>query len=405
MKVGIYGFMCGVSLLLSGNTINFWLASYNIDAKVIGLLSLVVMPYVFKFIIAIFISKYKIFHLSNRIGNNKAWLIVAQILISIILFTTGFLSPEKHISLVALSGFLIAFFAVIQDIILNSNRIKILSIDQQYTGTAMYAVGYRIGMLCCGSGVIMASTYIDWKFIYFSLSILYILFTISAFFIYEELQNSSTILSNNSSLNIYKLLIQPLYDFWTSNQLTWIIFFILFYRISDYMLVVMLNPFFLHLGYSALEIATISKFFGVVMVIIGSVISGPIIKKINIRNSLIIFSAIHILGNCLFMVLSTIGKNIPLLYFIVAYESLTSGMMMTAYFAFISQLCRDKYTAERYALLSSGMGLSRAIFPVFSGLIVDYYSWMIFFAIITLISILTTYMTILSSKYLIFDKT
>ena len=106
------------------------------------------------------------------------------------------------------------------------------------------------------------------------------------------------------------------------------------------------------------------------------------------------------LGHFLFITLNLTGKNIPLLYFITGYEALTGGMVMTAYIAFISGLCKGKYVATQYALLSSGIGFSRIIFPMSSGIIVDGYGWTIFFSIIITLSIITTIFTIIMPKKL-----
>lgn len=389
--------MCGMSLLLSGNTINFWLASYGINTKIIGFFSLIVIPYVFKFLIAIFIENYKIPWLSNRIGHYKAWLFVSLLSLTIILGITSFLNPKQNLWLIALSGFLIAFFAVIKDIVLNHNRIKILDSSIQPAGSAIYTVGYRIGMLFSGAGVIFASVYFSWSNIYLILAGLYSVLTLVILSFYKE---TNTDEYHYISRDWHHIFIRPFKDFLVSKNFIWIALFILVYRLSDNMLMIMLNPFLLQLKYTAAEIASISKFFGIIMAIIGGVISGPIITKFSIRTSLIGFSIIHIFGNILLVYLSLNGKNIPLLYVITGYEAITGGMMMAAYFSFISNLCQGQHTATKYALLSSGMGLSRAIFPSFSGILADDYGWVIFFIIITCISIATTILTYLIPKNL-----
>jgi len=43
--MGAYGFICGMSLLLSGNTLNFWLASSGVDIKLVGFFAWVALPY------------------------------------------------------------------------------------------------------------------------------------------------------------------------------------------------------------------------------------------------------------------------------------------------------------------------------------------------------------------------
>lgn len=87
--------------------------------------------------------------------------------------------------------------------------------------------------------------------------------------------------------------------------------------------------------------------------------------------------------------MANIGKNIILLYFLTGYEAFTGGMMMIAYISFISGFCSGKYAGIQYALLSSGMGLSRSIFPILSGVVVNNFGWNAFFYFIMFLSLLT----------------
>jgi PAT family beta-lactamase induction signal transducer AmpG len=388
--------MCGMSLLLSGNTINFWLASNSIDPKTIGLFSLIVVPYIFKFLIAIFLAENKVLFLSRFFSHYKAWLIFAQTMLAIALFVMGFLDPKNNLMLIAILGCLIAVLTVIQDIILNYNRIDILEENEQVNGTAMYTIGYRIGLLFSGAGVIFLSAYLSWQIIYFGLAVIYVILTIFIIFIFQE----KTFLKRSHKKTWNNIFILPFTNIKHFNYIIWIITFLILYKLSDYMLTIMTNPFLLSIGYNAVEIATISKTFGIIMAIIGGIASGPIISKFSLRKSLILFSVIHIGGHFFFIVLALQGKSIAMLYFITAYEAITAGMMMTAYIAFISRLCHGQYTASQYALLSSCMGLSRAIFPSFSGVIVDQYGWIIFFLTVICISIVTALFTCFIPKRL-----
>lgn len=394
INVALYGFMCGMSLLLSGNTLNFWLASYGIDPKIIGFFSLIIIPYVIKFLISIFISNYQIYFFSKILGHYKSWLIFSIISLSAILALMSILHPYKHLILIAFLGFLIAFFAVIQDIVLNHNRISLLNDRQQALGSAAYSVGYRLGMLFSGAGIIYMSVYLSWNKIYIILSLIYLFSAVLVIFIFQETNE------NKKDKTLIKMLINPFKNILKIKHFSWVCVFLITYKLSDYMLVIMLNPFLLHMQYTAAEIASISKFFGVVMALLGGVISGPIIHKIGLKRSLFCFSLFHIIGNILIVILSMKSKNISLLYLITACEALTGGMMMAAYLTFISNLCKGEYTATQYAILSSAMGLSRSLFPSISGVIVDSYSWTIFFAIICFITILTTIFISLMPKSL-----
>ena len=386
LKICLYGFMSGMGVLLSSSTINFWLASFGIDAKIIGLFSCIAIPYAFKYFIAAWINHHQFIWFAKKIGNHKAWLIFSSIMIILALIITSFLNPLENLWLIALAGFFMALFTVIQDIILNANRIKILNEDLQPTGTAIYIVGYRLGMLFSGAGTIFSSNYMSWQAIYLIMTIIYLAMTIAIIYLFKESITTNLDIKNNSYYNIF---IRPLQNFLELKYFIWVAGFIIMYRLSDNMLHIMLNPFLLHLNYNAIEIAGISKFFGIIMVIIGGIISGPIISKFKIRNSILSFSIIHTFSHLLFILLIFTGKNIILLYLVTASEALTGGMMMTVYISFISSLCKGKDATSQYALLSSGIGLSRVIFPSFSGIIVDDWGWLTFFISIIIISIIT----------------
>lgn len=406
LKILLYGFICGMNLLLSGNIINFWLSSYNIDTKIIGLFACIALPYALKYFISLFIQVYKISFLKIK-NTEQAWLVISNIVIVIALLITSFLHPHHDLVLIALLGFIIAFFTTIQDIVLNANRIKILPPFKQPIGISMYTVGYRLGMLFSGAGVIYISAYLPWKNIYILLAGFYLFLGIILFFIYEKNLDSKEeqhigyiIKSTKDKSSLYNMFIKPFEHFISLNNFTWVALFIVTYRLADNMLVVMLNPFLLHMKFTAVEIAKISKFFGTIMIIIGGVISGHLIQIIGLRRSLIYFSLFHGVGHSFYILFDIFGKNLNLLYFIVAYGSLTSGMAMTAYFSFISSLCKGKYVATQYALLSSGIGLSRVIFPISSGFIVENYNWIGFFYIILIISLLVTLLTAFIPKNL-----
>lgn len=389
LKIFLYGLINGMNLLLSGNSLNFWLAESNIDIKILGFFAFIALPYGFKYFIAIFINNNKIIGLSNRIGIHKSWLIISQLMLTIALAILSFLNPQENLGLIAMTSLSIALFSVIQDIILNANRINILPPSQQAEGTSIYTLGYRVGMLITGAGVISASIYMSWNNIYYILAIVYFLLTIILYYFYQDICDN-TLDNKTENTNIWT---SPFKSFLSVKHFIWVILFIIIYRLPDNMIGVMINPFLLELGYNALEISSISKFFGTIMIIIGGIISGPIINNLGIKKSLISFSLLHMLGHFLFIILTYLGKNILFLYFLTAYGALTDGMVMIIYIYFIGSLCKGKHTSIQYALLSSAIGISRAIFPSASGIIVDNYGWSFFFTAIVIISAFTVLFT------------
>lgn len=393
LKVCLYGFISGMSLLLSGNTLNFWLSSSEVDIKIVGFFSCVALPYSLKYIIAILIEKFSTYLFDNKINFHKTWLIISQIMMVIMLVSLSFLDPYHNLLLIAVIAFLIALFAVIQDIVLNGNRISLLKEEEQSYGTAMYTVGYRLGMVFSGAGIIFSSIYIEWTQIYLIMAGVYTCIMLVMVFYFIETPNSGDLWIKDEKSLMHGVFIRPLEYFGGYRNIIWILMFIILYLLSDNMLMVMLNSFLIQHGYSIAEIASVSKVFGTVMVIIGGLVGGAVISKFGIRNSLLTFCFLNMIGHPFFIILDHIDKSIPFLYFVTGYAALTGGMLTVAYVMFISKLSEGKYAATLYALLSSAMGLSRVLFPSISGIVVANLGWEIFFVIITFISFFSLILT------------
>lgn len=392
IKICLYGLINGMGLLLSGNTLNFWLASFEVDIKIIGLFSLIALPHAFKYFIALFIDKFSF--LNSKFKPYQSWIVLSQIILIIMLLIMGFLNPREDLVLIAITGFFISLAAVIQYIILNGNRIQILKESKQGAGSAIYNIGYRLGMFFTGAGVIFISSYITWQNIYLGLALIYSILSLMIHHYYTEpeaLEQNSWFKKEESLF--HNIFLSPIKHFYGFKNFIWIILFVLLYQLSDTMLMTMLNPFLLNKNYNAEEIASASKLCGLVMVVVGGFAGGFIVDKIGIRKSLLSFGFFHVLGYIMFIIFCSIEKNIAALYFITWYVALTGGMSTTAYISFISGLSRGKHVTTLYALLSSVIGLSWVIFPAISGVVVSYSGWYNFFIILTIIGFLTLLFT------------
>ena len=378
LQVSLCGFMSGFCLLLSGNTLNFWLAESNVDLVTLGLFTLVALPYSFKYFISI---------LTNKINFSlKRWLVIAQSIILICLLGLANLSPIDNKKAIAALALTLAIGAVIQDIYLDKLRIDKTHLSNSGTSASGYIVGYRFGMLSSGAGLIFLSSLIDWVAVFYCTSALFIGISMV---IYHAAENTFPLPPTQKYLahGIRTHVIRPILKIAQGKRLAYIIALIILYRLADNLLAVLVNPFQLHLGFNAAEIATASKFFGTSMAIIGGILGGKILQKIGIPKSLYYFGLIHLVSHLLFIAQAKIGYNLTLLYLVNGTESLTGSMAMVAYIAYITGLCDKRYGTTQYALLSSIMGLSRTLLPASAGTIASYASWEACFIIITIIGI------------------
>jgi len=151
------------------------------------------------------------------------------------------------------------------------------------------------------------------------------------------------------------------------------------YRISDVVMGVMSNPFYVDMGYSKDEVATISKVYGVIMTIAGAAIGGVLTAKIGIMRTLFLGAVLSAATNLLFVWLAGRGHDVSGLIFTISADNLSAGIASCAFIAYLSGLTNAAYSATQYALFSSVMLLLPKFIAGFSGEFVDAYGYETFF--------------------------
>lgn len=203
-----------------------------------------------------------------------------------------------------------------------------------------------------------------------------------------------------------KCYLAPISDFFQRYELKLallLIILISLYRISDIMLGVISNIFYQDMGFSKIEIASIVKSYGLFMTILGGFIGGVLSIRFGLMKILYIGAFLTVLTNLLFMLLSTYGYNISLLYFVISADNLTAGIASAAFVAFLSRLTNISFTAMQYAIFSSLMTLIPKISAGYSGSIVESIGYTNFFLIASILGIPVLLVIYFTNKYLKFS--
>ena len=184
-----------------------------------------------------------------------------------------------------------------------------------------------------------------------------------------------------------EIFIKPITEFFNRYKKTAITILLLIglYRIADIVMGVMANIFYLEKGYEIRDIATFSKFFGLIATIIGGILGGAFSMKFGTYKSLLIGAITAACTNLLFAILAIIDKNLFYLAIIIIADNLASGFAGAAFVVYLSSLTSIKFTATQYALFSSLMLFIPKLIAGYSGAIVDainYPSFFIFTAIL-----------------------
>ena len=152
-----------------------------------------------------------------------------------------------------------------------------------------------------------------------------------------------------------------------------------FYRVSDMVLGAIANVFYIDMGYTKETIATAAKVFGLWMTILGGFLGGWLAVKFGVMRVLMLGAVLAAATNLLFVALATSPGQVPMLYFVVAADNLSTGLAGAAFIAYLSGLTSISFTAMQYAIFSSLMTLFPKLLSGYAGTIVDAVGYPAFF--------------------------
>ena len=167
-------------------------------------------------------------------------------------------------------------------------------------------------------------------------------------------------------------LVDPLRDFLVryGSTAALILGLICTYRIPDFVLNIM-NPFYIDLGFTLVEIAEVRKIFGVVMTIVGVFAGGFAVARYGLLRALVTGAFAGSLSNLVFVWLATRGHNVFALFVAIGVENVANGFAGTCLIAYMSGLTSSAFTATQYALLSSLYAIPGRVIASQSGRIIE----------------------------------
>jgi PAT family beta-lactamase induction signal transducer AmpG len=373
----IMGFACGLPLLLTMSVLQAWMKDRGVDLTVIGMMSLVGLPYTLKFLWAPIMDRYTL----PFLGRRRGWLLMAQIALTASIAGLGQSDPAQHPWMVAFAAFLVTFFSASQDIVVDAYRREDLSDEELGLGSSLYINGYRVGMLLASGGGLIMADYMTFSTVYLVLSACMLPGIVTTLLAPEPETPAG------KPVNMREAVIDPLVEYFSRSGALWILAFILLYKVGDTMASAITTPFYLDIGFSKSEIGAVVKLFGFWATIAGGLAGGIMMIRLGINRSLWVFGVLQAASTACFALLARVGYSIPLLSSVIAFENLSSGMGTAAYAAFMASITNKKFTATQYALLTSLMGVPRVLAAAPTGFLAKNIGWEIFFISCALIAI------------------
>ena len=431
------GFSAGLPFYLVFQTLSAWLRTEHIERATIGMLSWVGLMYSFKWVWAPIVDRVRAARARQIVRpapildaggadrrSPSAWRISRSAI------------RRESVCHVAMFALGVAFFAATQDIAIDAWRIESASADKQGAMAAAYQIGYRTALMVASAGALIIAGRIR---------------------ISHELphdggarvdrrdhhlagartgarhsrERPATRGARGRMARRARALAaagcaRPARGSWarwpgrswissaaTGSGSGLLIFaFISTYRLTDYVMGTMTNPFYIDMGFTLTEVGVVAKFFGWPSTLVGAVLGGVIVAKVGRIKGLLLGSVLIIISNVFYATYGAYACHVPLecarsglfafwveqitmrgpatdlgLAAIVSFDNLALGVHGTALIAFMSSLTSAKYTATQYAVLSSLYSLPGKLLMGTSGFMVDALGYGDFFLYTALLSI------------------
>jgi len=369
------GFAAGLPNLLIFDTLSAWLREAGLSLETIGFFSLATLAYAFKFLWAPLVDRTRIPGLTALLGHRRSWMLVAQGAIVIGLWLIAASDPVANLPMLAAFAVFTGFVSATQDIVIDAWRIEAAPETQQGAMAAAYQWGYRIALIVAGAvPLVLAQTY-GWSLSYGVMACLMVVGVMAVLAAPREKEHVIRPMPariTQPAQYFGHFFGDPLRDFFArfGRHAALILALICCYRISDFVLNIM-NPFYLDLGFSLVQIAEVRKVYGVLLTMVGVFAGGYAVARWGIMGPLVAGAVAGPLTNLVYCWLTTQGPSLTALTIAIGADNVAAGFAGTCLIAYMSSLTTAGFTATQYALFSSLYALPGKLIASQSGVIVE----------------------------------
>lgn len=373
------GFSSGLPLYLLLNLVPAWLFKEGISLREIGAITLIQLPYTWKFLWAPLLDRYA----PPGFGRRRGWMLLTQGGLLLVIGGIGLLSPRLDLSQIVMLALLLAFLSATQDVVIDAFRREILSDQELGLGNSIHVNAYRIAGLIPGSLSMILSEHLPWSQV-FAITALFMLPGMVMAFLVNEPQNVRA-----APKSLREAVVEPFHEFINRagiNEALLILGFIFLYKLGDSLCTALATPFYLSMGYSSTHIGLVAKNAGLWPAVIGGLAGGLWMTRLGINRALWLFGVVQLLSIFGFAWLAWHGPQSVIataqlvdLALVIGLEALGVGLGTVAFVAYIARATHPAYTATQFALFTSLAALPRSFINAAAGWMVEQLGWFGFF--------------------------
>jgi PAT family beta-lactamase induction signal transducer AmpG len=399
----LLGFSSGLPLPLVLMTLSAWLRQSGVERTHIGYFGWVGLAYSLKFFWAPLVDRLKL-PLLHRLGRRRSWMFLAQYCTAIGLLQMGKLEPisTANAAHIALLAALTAFASATQDIAVDAYRIEAVRSGLQGAMSAAYAMGYQLALLVSGAGALFTASAYGWTTAYCLIALCLTVGMLTTLLMSEpEGHIDRATLAKEARVVVFLersthwpsglrramawligAVVCPFVDFFQRSGLRTglpILALIVTYRLNYSTMGAAATPFYIDMGFTLTQIATVSKIYGVIMTMAAGLIAGVLVARQGVLRTMLTGWVLLSAANLFYAYIVDKGHDIWWLTAAISIDNLGNGIAGIAFIAYMSSLTNVTYTATQYALFGLLWSLPAKTIGGFWGTIVDAFGYRPFF--------------------------
>jgi PAT family beta-lactamase induction signal transducer AmpG len=373
----LLGFSSGLPFFLTAGTFGYWLRDEGTSLKAISFLAWVGFAYSFKFLWSPLIDRLDAPLVGKWLGRRRGWMLVAQLVVAAGLLAMAILTPKAGLVTIGAAALVVAFASATQDIVIDAWRIETANSGEELgLLTANYQLGYRVAVLASDAWILIVANHMGWPASYGLMAALMGIGVAGVLWAKEPALADAALKAKAPLWSLKGLadaLVGPFAAFFkTHGPLALLmLLFITLYRVPEYVIGPMINPFYHDLGLSKDLVGGIRGSVGLIGTFGGIAGGGLIVARFGVYRGLIIGAVMQGLAEGSFALLATYGGDPRLFGAVMIFDNFgvtAAGVILIAYMSTLTSL---GYTATQYALLSSVYSIAGKFLKGFSGTVVE----------------------------------
>lgn len=366
----LLGFSSGLPLSLSGETLKAWSTAEGVSLTGIGFLSLVGIPYTFKFLLAPFVDRFW----PQKGDKRKSWILFCQAMLCLTLVWMSFTPPSQNLFLLSILAVGLASFSACQDIVVDAYKIEILEPKEMAMGAALNVNGYRIALLVSGGVCLIIAGAFNWQTSYLAMALLMLLLMVVTW------NAPDTPVVGNAPKTLKSCVVEPFFEFFSRKQSVLILLLIVLYKLGDAFAGNLTISFLLReIGFDLKELGYVIKTVGLIATLLGTTCGALLMNRLGWFHSLLLFGVLQAVANLAYCALLWTGANLNVASMAIFADNFFGGMGTAVFVGWLMKLCDKRFTASQYALLASLSAVGRVFIGPLAGFVAQTYGWQNYF--------------------------